>query len=416
MHKIAASWRRRGAVAALAMLLGSCSYYDEYFGKSAMAGHAKSDLAGPLIAAAATAKSQNDMVTAVTYYRSALAREPDNVEAQVGLMQSLRISGALDEARGVAASVIARKPTDPAVLAEAGKVKLATGQLDDAVRLLKLATAADPKNATTIAALGLAYDRLGEYAHADQYYEQALAIAPSDAYVLNDYALSRVMANDLGDALKLLQRAAAAPNADLRVRQNLALVYALTGDMTTAEQETKRDLPPVQASQAMQYFRQFAAPEPAQVAAVPPPSQPPAVPPSRVAALATDQLVTATPRIDPVTVSRMPPVAPSPQTAPVVGDQFAVQLGSYRSEAAAQHAVAAFDGKGVAGRLARRHGSDGRDWYIVVSAGFANRDEAENILPTARSAGAVRPFVLHHRPADRMPAKRVAASHPLPHS
>src|SRR5580658_2113356 len=122
MHKMAATWGHRGAVAALALLLGSCSYYDEYFGKSAMAGHAMSDLTGPLIAAAATAKSQNDMVTAVTYYRSALAREPDNVEAQVGLMQSLRISGALDEARGVAASVIARKPTDPAVLAEAGKV------------------------------------------------------------------------------------------------------------------------------------------------------------------------------------------------------------------------------------------------------------------------------------------------------
>jgi Flp pilus assembly protein TadD len=381
---MAASWRQRGAVAALALLLGSCSYYDEYFGKSAMDGHGKSDLTGPLIAAAATAKSQNDMVTAVTYYRSALAREPDNVEAQVGLMQSLRIAGALDEARGVAASVIARNPTDPAVLAEAGKVKLATGQLDDAVRLLKQATAADPHNATTLAALGLAYDRLGEYAHADQYYEQALAISPSDAYVLNDYALSRVMANDLGDALKLLQRAAAAPNADLRVRQNLALVYALTGDMNTAEQETNRDLPPVQASQAMQYFRQFAAPEPAQVAAVPQPSQAPAAPP--------------------------------PRTAATAGDLFAVQLGSYRSAAAAQHAVASFDGKSVAGKLAHRRGSDGRDWYVVVTAEFASQDEALSALRSAQSAGAVRPFVLHHRSADRMPAKRVAASHPLPHS
>jgi Flp pilus assembly protein TadD len=251
-----ARWRQLGALVAVALLVSACG---SDLNKDADAAQEKSDLTRTLIDAAATAKSQNDIVTAVTYYRSALARDPNNKEATIGLMQSLRMSGGLDEARGVAAKVLASKTTDPAVLAEAGKVKLATGQLDDAIRLLKQATAADAKDATTLAALGLAYDRLGEFSQADTFYEQALAIAPVDANVLNDYALSRAMANDLDGAVKLLERAAAAPNADLRVRQNLALVYALSGDMTKAEELTRRDLPPAMVGATLDYYRQLAA-------------------------------------------------------------------------------------------------------------------------------------------------------------
>jgi Flp pilus assembly protein TadD len=251
-----AKWRQLGAVVALSLLVGACG---NDVNKEADAVKGKSDLTRSLIDAAATARSQNDIATAVTYYRSALSREPDNREAAVGLMQSLRMSGGLDEARGVAAKVLASKPTDPAVLAEAGKVKLATGQIDDAIRLLKEATTDNARDASSLAALGLAYDRLGEFPQADSYYEQALAIVPSDANVLNDYALSRAMANDLDAALKLLERAAAAPNADLRVRQNLALVYALSGNMTKAEELTRRDLPPAMVGATLDYYRQLAA-------------------------------------------------------------------------------------------------------------------------------------------------------------
>ncbi|HUB95567.1 MAG TPA: tetratricopeptide repeat protein [Stellaceae bacterium] len=251
-----AQGRRLGIVIALLVLMGACSGEGA---RDADALQGKSDLTRSLIDAAATAKAQNDLVTAVTYYRSALSREPDNMEAAAGLLQSLRLSGGLDEARIVAAKVVASKTTDPAALAEAGKVELAVGQLDDGVRLLKRAASLDAKDAATLAALGLAYDRLGEYPEADTYYKEALAIAPSDANVLNDYALSRAMANDLADAVQLLERAAGEPNADLRVRQNLALVYALSGDMPKAEALTRRDLPPAMVAPTLDYYRQIAA-------------------------------------------------------------------------------------------------------------------------------------------------------------
>jgi Flp pilus assembly protein TadD len=254
-----AKWRQLGAVIALSALVAACG---NDLNKDADAGKGKSDLTRSLIDAAATAKSQGDMATAVTYYRSALSREPDNTGAAIGLMQSLRMSGGLDEARGVAAKVIASKVTDPAVIAEAGKVKLATGQVDDAIRLLKQATSDNGKDSSSLAALGLAYDRLGEFQQADAYYNKALAIAPNDANVLNDYALSQLMANNLADALNLMQRAAASPNADLRVRQNLALVYALSGNMTKAEELTRRDLPPAMVGATLDYYRQLAAAAP----------------------------------------------------------------------------------------------------------------------------------------------------------
>jgi Flp pilus assembly protein TadD len=390
-----ATLRGRGALLALSLLVSACSY----FGKDADSARDKSNLTGPLIDAAATAKAQNDIVAAVTYYRSALAREPGNQQAAIGLMQSLRMGGGLDEARAVVATVLAGNPTDPAVLAEAGKVKLATGQLDDAIKLLRQATAADGKDATSLAALGIAYDRLGEYARADEFYEAALAISPRDAYVLNNYALSRVMAHDLGDALALLQRAAAAPNADLRVRQNLALVHALSGDMTAAEEETRRDLPPGQVADALQYYRQFAAALP-QAPVAPPANDPPAAAPvSRVAALATDNLVTATPRIEPAEV---PPaesarLRPPPRAARSTVDRFAVQIGSYRTATPARHAATGFAAGGVIAKLSRRRGRDGRPWYVVVTADLPRRDEAERVLGLVRSMGAVHPMLLRHR-------------------
>jgi Flp pilus assembly protein TadD len=253
--------RQLGALVVISVLLVGCADDAAKVAET----QEKSQLTTSLIDAAAAAKAQSDSTTAATYYRSALTREPDNVAAAIGLMQTLRIIGGLDEARAVAEKSLSLHPRDPAVMAEAAKVKLATGQIDDAIKLLEQAVAADGKDWKSRSALGLAYDRVGDYAHADQCYKDALAIAPDNASVLNNYGLSRAMANDLDGARALLLRAVASPNADMRVRQNLALVYALGGDMAKAEELTRHDLPPALANQALDYYRQLAA------AATPPP-------------------------------------------------------------------------------------------------------------------------------------------------
>jgi len=246
--------RQLGALVAISLLLGGCAGD----GDKTADNREKSELTRTLVDAAAAAQSQNDATTAATYYRSALTRDPGNAAAAIGLMQSLRVIGGLDEARAVAEKSLSLHPNDPAVLAEGAKVKLATGQIDDAIKLLKRAVTDDGKDWKSRSALGLAYDRVGDYARADESYQEALTISPENATVLNNYALSRAMANDLDGARALLVRAIASPNADMRVRQNLALVYALSGDMGKAEELTRHDLPPALASEALDFYRRLA--------------------------------------------------------------------------------------------------------------------------------------------------------------
>jgi Flp pilus assembly protein TadD len=250
-----AFWRQRGALVVAALLVASCAARDD-------TKQDKLDLTDSLLAAAASARSQDDPVSAANYYRTAFAGKPDSAEAAVGLMQSLRVIGGLDEANTVADQAVAAEPKSEPVLAEAGKVKLAFGAIAASIDLLQRASAEDAKDWRVRSALGLCYDRLGDFGKADASYKAALAISPDNASILNNYGLSRVMANDLPGARELLQRAVLLPNADIRVRQNLALVYALSGDMGKAEELTRRDLPPALVGATLEYYRQLAAAAP----------------------------------------------------------------------------------------------------------------------------------------------------------
>ena len=217
------------------------------------------EVARSLLDAADSAEAQNDHATAAGYYRNVFTRDPKNVRAAVGLMQSLRGLGALDQARDTGTAALAANPNNAAVLSEAGKVKLASGELNDAVKLLQRAADLDPQDWKARSALGVTYDRLGNRQKAEESYQAALQIVPDNAAVLNNLALSRAMAHDLAGARELLQRAVASAGSDVRVRQNLALVYALSGDMTQAEALTLHDLPPDLARETLAYYRELAA-------------------------------------------------------------------------------------------------------------------------------------------------------------
>jgi Flp pilus assembly protein TadD len=240
-----------------ALLLGSCS--NDPGEKETTDALKKPEVMRSLMDAAATAQAQNDPATASNYYRSVYTRDAKRVDAAVGLMQSLRAIGGLDEAREVAKKALIAAPEDPALLAEVGKVDLVTGQLQDAVDLLQRASNMNALDWKSRSALGLAYDRLGDFAHADEAYEAALKISPENPAVLNNYGLSRAMARDVPGARDLLERAVKAGGADIRMRQNLAIIYALSGDMARAEAIARRDLPPSLASQTVDFYHELAA-------------------------------------------------------------------------------------------------------------------------------------------------------------
>ena len=444
-------WRQWGAAVAAAALLVGCSDIEKKEAKD------QAELTRSLVDAAGTAVKQGDPSTAATYYRGALARDPSNMTAAVGLMETLRLTGGLDEARAVAEKALATRPDDPGVLAEAGKVKLATGQLDDAIKLLKRAVAADDKDWKSRSALGLAYDRVGEYAKAEEMYRAALAIAPDNAAVLNNYALSRAMANDLASARELLQHAAASPSADVRVRQNLALIYALSGDMAKAEELTRHDLPPAMVGQTLEYFRQLAVtaklpgssestpipalrpqdrsaidvPAPVLASAAPADEAAPAkatritVTPSQLAALERTlppstaepapvpaQLAAATPP----RVLAAPPAPAQAKPSPIAaatnpagelsraGKGFTVQVATYATLASARHGASVFAGKGLTTRVVLVAGREGRTWYVVRAGDFDTIAEAQDVLQRAHAIGCADALVTRHEFSDERKA------------
>ena len=252
----AGTWHLSWALAG-ALLVGACS--NDPGEKETTDALKKPEVTRTLMDAAATAQAQNDPATASNYYRSVYTRDPKRVDAAVGLMQSLRAIGGLDEAREVAKRALPVAPDDPDLLAEVGKVDLVTGQLQDAITMLQRAAQMNALDWKSRSALGLAFDRLGDFAKADEAYEAALKISPDNPAVLNNYGLSRVMARDIPGGRALLERAVKAGGADIRMRQNLALIYALSGDMAQAEALARRDLPPTLASQTVEYFHEFAA-------------------------------------------------------------------------------------------------------------------------------------------------------------
>ncbi len=245
------------AAIATPLLLGGCA--DNQGGAGPSSGLERPAVARSLLDAAASAASQGDFTGAATYYRNVYQRDGANTRAAIGLMSSLRELGEIEPARQVADQIQAVKPNDGAVLAEIGKVRLASGQLPQAVAALQRATELEPGDWRTRSALGVAHDRLGDRARAEENYRGALAISPDNPVVLNNLALSRAMANDLAGARELLQRAVANSRADVRVRQNLALVYALSGNMAQAEALTLQDLPPDLARETLAYYRELAS-------------------------------------------------------------------------------------------------------------------------------------------------------------
>ncbi|MFW2346248.1 MAG: hypothetical protein ACN4EU_13215, partial [Brevundimonas mediterranea] len=80
-------------------------------------------------------------------------------------------------------------------------------------------------------------------------------LSPDNPDVLTNAATAALTRGDAPGAETLLRRAAAQPAASSRVRQNLAMVVGLQGKMGEAEQILRRELPPEQAEQSLQWLQ-----------------------------------------------------------------------------------------------------------------------------------------------------------------
>ena len=214
-----------------------------------------------LYQAAESFEQRRDYATAVSYYRNLYRRNAADVEAVIGLSRGLRQLRQLRQAREAQAIVLRAlkgAPKDLQLRAELGKVQLALGEPLKAVDSLSRVDAeATTKRWDIKVALAIAYDSVGMYEQAERRYRQALDISPENAVIMNNFALSLAQSGKLPEALEIMERAASLPEATPRMRQNLAMLYAMKGDLASAEQYVRRDMPREIADQNMIYYRQL---------------------------------------------------------------------------------------------------------------------------------------------------------------
>ncbi|QIF80633.1 tetratricopeptide repeat protein [Brevundimonas sp. 'scallop'] len=222
--------------------------------------------ADPTAATAAQARAPSSAAVRATYDRmEALSRsvfwaseqqaDPTDAVAGVKLAQALRELGRYDQAAEAAQATLTIQPNNLDALLELGRAHIARGQAFYGVAPLEQARDLAPRDWRPYSLLGVAYEQVRRTDDARAAWNQALALSPDNPDVLTNAATAALTHGDAPGAETLLRRAVAQPTASAKVRQNLAMVLGLQGKMGEAEQILRRELPPEQAEQNLQWLR-----------------------------------------------------------------------------------------------------------------------------------------------------------------
>jgi Flp pilus assembly protein TadD len=190
---------------------------------------------------AARMRAEGNLPGAISFYRRALALDPDRPKTLDALGDTLLEAGAPNEAAEAFNRALEKAPADPHALGGMGMTLVALDQPTRARELLTKANSIRPE-AKTYGAIGVADDLTGDYKAATEAYGQGLVLAPHDLNLRNNLGLSQALSGDTETAIETLRRVAADPHATARHRLNLALVLGLAGRLQDAAQVARIDL------------------------------------------------------------------------------------------------------------------------------------------------------------------------------
>ena len=184
---------------------------------------------------------------------------PADKTAAMTYARALRATTQYNQAAAVLQTAVLKHPSDKDIAGAYGKALADAGRLQEAATVLAAAHAPERPNWSYLSAQGSVADQMGDHAQAQAFYIDALKIVPNEPSVMSNLGLSYALAKDLPLAETTMRAASADPRADARVRQNLALVLALQGKFKEAEDLSRRDLPPDQASANVMAIRKMIA-------------------------------------------------------------------------------------------------------------------------------------------------------------
>ena len=212
-----------------------------------------------LRSAAMSSQNSYNYMAAVNYYHNLRNRDPDDLDALLGLTRNLRYIGSASQAAEMLEQALAEHPENLAMRAELGKALVASGRTAAAIASLSETIQLSPGDWEIRSALGIAYDLLDDPGKAQESYRTALELSPGNMSVINNLALSLALSGRIDEGVAMLERTSAQPGATPHIRQNLALMYAMKGDVERARHLAGQDLPAEMARHNVEIYERLSA-------------------------------------------------------------------------------------------------------------------------------------------------------------
>ncbi len=180
------------------------------------------------------ARAQADRVVARRHFEAASRLAPMELAPRLGLVEELRDSGALDEARRGARALLAEHPGHMPVLLSLAYTERLASLHEEAAKWFAGALALEPENPTLLAELARQEYRLGRQLESNEHLIRALALAPDHVDATVQLASQALTVGDTAQAFEIYSAAAEHNPAELAFRFGMLDTLAWQGRIQDA--------------------------------------------------------------------------------------------------------------------------------------------------------------------------------------
>ncbi len=211
----------------------------------------RASLRSPDFSGLSATESQTTLTSLADQYR----KKPKDKVTIIYYSAALRANGQPEQAVAVLEAGLAVHGNDPDVRVAYAKALATAGKFDRALKVVDDTINPAVPDWNALSVKGAILDQMGRNQEARQLYEQALTIAPQEASLYANLGLSYAMTNELTKAEQQLRQAVRMRGATSQIRQNLALIIGLQGRFDEARTLFAAELPPDQVEANMSYIR-----------------------------------------------------------------------------------------------------------------------------------------------------------------
>jgi protein O-mannosyl-transferase len=199
-------------------------------------------LACVLVLSGLTFNRNEDYKTAISIWRDAVEKQPDNCNARNNFGQALAAAGDIPEALIQFQKAVDIKPDKADARCNLGSTLLDLGQVDKAMEQLRMALEIKPELALANVNLGMALLQRGQLDEAGKLLEKALQYEPNNAAAYIQIGHINVKQNRFDNALEDFTKALDLQPGNPEVLSNMASTFAVMGKLDDAIEIYKKIL------------------------------------------------------------------------------------------------------------------------------------------------------------------------------